>query len=411
MKLAKTFFASILVLTSLAFAEEFPGGDANMPNGNANLEDEFEKGFSKDKGMSESDHRSVDADRLKIGGYLQAEWMAYQLEKAAVKDFITSPMTMELYLDAQLKNDVRAFFKGRLVHDSSVDETVPSPLTGLAQRQNMSYLDEMKISFHSQRKIFWTIGRQKIKWGASKFWNPTDFLNMQKRDFLRQEDLRSGISMVKAHIPWRDANFYILGVNEAASESSQNGLAARMELPIKTSEWSVSTYSRKGQMTRLGSDVSFALKDFDVYLEGAQTDQGTDKSASGGFSYEFKYSDDDTAAVGLEQFWQQNGTDDKTSYLGLLTSGKFIPFYIGKSYTSVSLFMMKPGTWNQSNVLLVAIMNNSDRSQYYRATWVYTGMSDLQWTVAIGGRVGDSDTEMKLFNQTYDGWLQMRATF
>jgi hypothetical protein len=322
LKLFQFFLAGLLMAGLRVSAEDFPGETAT------NIEDEFEKGFSKDKGMQAEDHRTVEADRLKMGGYLQAEWMAYQLEKSKVQDYITSPMTLELYLDAQMKNDVRAFFKGRLLHDSAVDESVPSPLTGGAQKQNTSYLDEMKISFNTRRKIFWTVGRQKIKWGASKFWNPTDFINMTKRDFLRQEDLRSGISMVKAHIPWRASNFYLIGVNEAANESSQNGLAGRFEIPINTSEWTMSAYSRKGQKTRLGSDISFALSDFDIYLEGAQTDVATDKSASGGLSYEFKYNDDDTATLGLEGFWQENGASDKAEYAARLAAGQFVPFYM-----------------------------------------------------------------------------------
>ena len=404
MKIFKIFTFAFLV-SSIAFAEDFPGGSSGS------TADEFEKGFSKDKGMQEEDHRMVEADRLKMGGYLQAEWMLFQLENSAMRDYLTSPMTLELYLDAQLKNDVRAFFKGRLVHDASVDETVTSPLTGLKQKQNNSYLDEMKISFHSNRKVFWTIGRQKIKWGAAKFWNPTDFLNLQKRDFLRQEDMRSGVSMVKAHIPWKDANFYVLGVNESAYESAQNGLAVRFELPFKSAEWSVSSYSRKGQKTKIGSDISFAVKDFDVYVEGAQSDRNTDKSVSGGINYEFKYSDEDTAALGLETFWQENGTEDKSTYAGMLTAGTFIPFYVGKSYSAASLLLMKPGGWNFSNLLFMAMMNNSDRSQYYRATWIYTGISDMQWTFALGGRVGDAGSEMKFFNQTYDAWVQLRVMF
>lgn len=396
--------ALIFLIAFTSVAEEFPGGTSNT-------QEEFEKGFSESQGMSSDDHNAIDADRLKMGGYLQAEWQAFQLENSTQKDFIANPMTLELYLDAQMKNDVRAFFKGRLVNDASVDETVPSVFTGTLQKQNNSYLDEMKISFHTQRKIFWTVGRQKIKWGSAKFWNPTDFLNLQRRDFLRQDDLRSGVSMVKAHVPWKDANFYLIGISEAARESSQNGLAGRFELPFKAAEWSVSTYSRKGQKTQVGSDISLAVKDFDVYAEAAQTDLATDKSASGGLSYEFKYSDEDTAALGLEGFWQENGTEDKSSYLGLVTSNKFVPFYIGKAYTMASLYLLKPGSWNYSTFLVYAIQNASDRSQYYRVTWIYSGVSDMQWTVAMGGRAGEKGSEMKLFNQTYDALLQLRVIF
>jgi hypothetical protein len=73
--------------------------------------------------------------------------------------------------------------------------------------------------------------------------------------------------------------------------------------------------------------------------------------------------------------------------------------------------MMKPGSWNDSNILFFAILNNTDRSQYYRVTWIYTGISDLQWTLALGGRAGEEGSEMKLFNQAYDAWVQMRVVF
>lgn len=397
---------SFLLASSYSWSEDFPGGSSST-----SMDDEFEKGFSDKKGMLDSDHKDVEADRLKIGGYMQAEWMTFMLKDAPQKDYVTSPMTLEMYLDAQLKNDVRGFFKGRLLNDASIDESKPDPLTGINRKQSSAYLDEMKISFNSNRKIFWTIGRQKVKWGASKFWNPTDFINSQKRDFIRTEDLRTGISMVKAHIPWKDANFYVLGVNEAASESSQNGVGGRFELPINTSEWSVSAYSRKGDLTKIGSDVSFALGDFDVYFEGAQTDQGTQKAASGGLVYEFKYNEDDLAGIGLESFWQENGASDKADYTVMLAKGNFIPFYAGKSYSSASVFLNKPGSWNFSNILLYAIRNNSDSSNYYRVTWIYSGITDMQWTVALGARTGDAGSEMKMFNQTYDGWLMMRVSF
>ena len=133
------FLVFFLLLAFQAAAEDFPGETTN-------LEDEFNKGFSADKGMKESDQKEVDADRLKIGGSLKAEWYSYLTENPQ-DDFLLSPMTLDLYLDSQLKNDVRAFFKGRLIHDASVDETVPNPLTGSLDKQSAAVLDEMKTSW------------------------------------------------------------------------------------------------------------------------------------------------------------------------------------------------------------------------------------------------------------------------
>lgn len=409
LKKSKFLLAAIMtaVLVNPAYAEDFPGG-----NSSSDLEAAFKKGFSDEGGMQEHDKKAIDADRLKIGGMLQSEWQVYTIENSSTrKDFTTNPMTLELYLDSQLKEDVRAFFRGRLIHDGSIDESLPSPITGLTQKQTTSSLDEMKLSLNTNNKIFWTLGRQKIKWGAAKFWNPTDFLNSQKRDFLKSEDARSGITMIKAHIPWNEANGYLIAVNDKSNETSQNGAAARIEVPFSTAEWTFSSYSRRGQATKIGTDISFALGDFDIYLEGAQSDQQLDKSASGGLSYQFKYSEDDNIALGLEGFWQENGNDNKSVYPTLVATNKFVPFFIARTYGLFTVLLQKPGSWNNSSFMLYAFFNGSDKSQFYRLSWSYSGYSDLQILAALGARSGDAGSEMKYFNQGLDAYLQMKVAF
>lgn len=400
-------FLFLILVSSIAMAEDFPGGASAS-------EDEFNKGFGADQGMQEADNKNIEIDRLKIGGNLQAEWLIYKLQNQSQKDYVSNPLSMELYFDSQLKNDVRAFVRGRLIHDSAIDETEISPLTGTTLKQNTSSLDEMKISFQTSRKIFWTLGKQKIKWGAAKFWNPTDFLNLQKRDFFKQEDLRAGLSMVKAHIPFGDANLYLISVNEKANESDKTGGAARVEIPFSTftsGEWSFSSFNQKGQTTRLGSDLSLAIKDVDVYIEAAQDDQGQNKAVSGGLSYEFKYTDDDTASLGVESFWQENGAKDNSEYAARILAGNWTPFFIADSYTLASLFLMKPGSWNDSNIILYFIQNNVDNSQYSRVAWSYTGMTDLLWTLSLGGRNGSDDSEMKYFGLDWDGSINLKVVF
>lgn len=399
------FLIIALLLTPPLFAEDFPGSEST------NLEDEFKKGFSENQGMQSSDQKTVDTDRLKIGGSLQAEYMLYTFENVARTDYISTPMTLEIYMDSQLKDDVRVFGRGRLVHDASVDELTPSPLTGLAQKQTTSSLDELKLSFQTKHKVFWTLGKQKIKWGASKFWNPTDFINIQKRDFFRAEDSRAGTSMIKAHVPLGSSNVYLIGINDKASELAQVATAARVEIPISTSELSFTSYSRKGLPNKYGSDFSFALFDFDFYIEGAKSDQINDQSISGGATYQFKYNDEDSVALSAEGFWQENGADTTASYTNLVLSGRWVPFYVAKSYALASVYLPEPGSFNDSDYNFYFIQNTIDKSCYYRASWIYKGMSDLTWTVAIGSRSGENGTEMKILNQGLDGSLQLRAVF
>lgn len=400
----KTIFVLLsLLVSSLSYAEEFPSGGS--------ADSEFAKGFGKESGLGEKDNREVDLDRLKIGGSLRAEWIDYILEDQTQDDLLTNPLTLELYADAQLKNEVRAFFRGRLIHDETINEAVPSPLTAQKQQQTQSSLDELKLSFNSSHRVFWTLGRQKIKWGASQFWNPTDFVNQQRRDLLQAEDLRAGVGLIKAHVPIGRANFYLLGIESGANQSNDVGEAARIEIPFSFGEWTASQYTRKGESARVGTDFSIAVWDFDIYAEGAQTDKGKDSSLSGGVNYAFKYTDDDSLTLGVEAFWQENGTDDKSSYLTLLTQNKFVPFYVGKSYAMASISLPKPGSWNQSSFSVYGIRNNSDSSSYLRSLWVYTGITDLQLMINLGGRYGEKDAEMRFFHQLADIWLQLKVVF
>lgn len=386
-----------------ALAAEFPGGGVS--------DEEFAKAFSSEKGVLDKDRASLDADRLKIGGSLQSEWLVYPLSSSAQKDASFNPMTLEMYMDSQLKNDLRFFFRGRMIHDPTVNEAVVSPITGQAQRQSTSSLDELRFSFHASRRVFFTLGRQKIKWGAARLWNPTDFLNLTRRDFLKTEDQRAGVALFKAHVPIGDANFYLIGINDRANETAQTGVAGRLEIPFSRGEWTVSGFSQRGQRARIGSDLSIALWDFDLFFEGAQTDYGKEKSASGGISYGFKYNDKDSITLAAETFWQEVGVTDKSTYATLIAAGQWVPFYVASSYASLSAYLASPGSWTGSTFSLSAIQNNVDSSQYYRASWIYTGMPDISWTVAMGWRAGQPDAEMRMFGLSQDYSVQAKLGF
>lgn len=409
MILNQALLASLITLPfitlsgSNAWGEDFPGGDESRQ--------ELDKAFGDKGGVQSEDHQFLDKDRLKIGGTLLAEWWAYRLPQSTPDQYLTNPMTLEMYMDSQLRNDIRFFFRGRMVNDPTVDESKVSPLTGAAQRATTSSLDELKFNFHTQRKIFWTIGRQKIKWGAGQFWNPTDFINQERRNFLRQEDLRQGVSMVKAHVPWGNANFYALAVNEKAQESAQNGIGGRFEIPFSRGEWTGSIYSRRGQETLLGSDLSLAVWDFDVYAEAAQTDKGNARATTLGLTYAVKYSDEDTVNFSFEHFRQEDGIDDISQYTSLLLAGKWNPFFIAKAYSAFFVYLPSPGNWNDTSFSLSVIRNCNDKSSYTRLNWSYTGQRDIAWTVALGSHQGDPGTETRLGNLSEDLWVMAKLGF
>ena len=56
------------------------------------------------------------------------------------------------------------------------------------------------------------MGLQRIKWGSGRFWNPTDFLNQQRKDPLDFFDKRLGVAMLKLHLPLEAQGWNIYGI-------------------------------------------------------------------------------------------------------------------------------------------------------------------------------------------------------
>lgn len=371
---------------------------------------EFDRGFGETKGMVQEDHAALDADRLKIGGTFQMEFIDAMLDGGTQGDYYQNPFTLLLYGDARLKDDVRAYVLGRYNYDPTINSSVASPLTGLTQSQGRGTLDEAKIQFNFSKKVFWTVGLQKIKWGVGRFWNPTDFINTERRNYFYADDFRSGQPMVKAHVPVGNANFYAILLEQTGNEFKRNAGAFRAEVPFKAGEVSVSVMSKYLQPVWWAADFSVAVGDFDVYGEGAMK-ATNDRSAAGGISYDFKYNDEDTASLGVEGFWQEQGQTTTTQYTTLLASGNFVPFYVGQFYVMSSLNLAKPGSWNNSNIAIYYVRNNNDSSDYWRASYSYSGWRDMTWVFSAGLHNGALSSEMRLGGQRVDLSILAKLAF
>jgi hypothetical protein len=323
------------------------------------------------------------------------------LENASQGDFFQSPWTLRLYLDGRLNDDLRAYVLSRQTYDPSVSGTSAPGIGSQDLVRSSSTLDELKIQFNLSKKVFWTLGLQKIKWGSGRFWNPTDFLNTTARDYFYGVDLRQGLPLLKAHLPLGSSNFYLIALENSGNQLKQIQLALRSEFAFDFGEVTASFLSPRSSSAWLGIDGSMGLGDFDVNMEFAY--RGSDvKSAVLGFSYDWKYNDNDVANFGIEGFYQESGTRQVSDYLTLLATDRFIPFYVGQYYVMGVINLSKPASWNDSVVTSYYVRNFSDDSSYLRCMYTYTGYKDLDLSLAIGQRFGDASSEMKLGGQSTD---------
>jgi len=195
---------------------------------------------------------------------------------------VSNPNILFLYLDSKLEHDARFLVRARAFYDPTGTAgggfgNLSNPYGSGGNKNVKMSLQELKYSANLDQKIFLTVGRQKVKYGASRFFNPTDFLNLQALNFFLPSDERPGVDMVKAHIPSGVSNFYAAKMaGNLASSGNPAGSYFRGEVAydgggefLGGGEMSLSGYFPRHQRARAGFDISQAVGDYDIYFEGA----------------------------------------------------------------------------------------------------------------------------------------------
>ncbi len=338
-------------------------------------------------------------ERLVFGGrmYLRSN-VAVPEEGGPSAVRLDSPNLLDMFADARPNDTLRAYTSVRLRHDFA---TFPGDTGTFGQTLTPSRvtLDQMWLKFDVARAVYVTAGRQRVKWGAGRFWNPTDVLNRQRLDSLAFFDERTGVSMVRAHVPierW-GANVYgvldIEGANalvpddDATTRVDGVGGAVRAEWAFPLGEVTATAARRAEGLTVLGGDLSLAVGPVDVRVEGAVARGGGAHRWSGAFDLAqgtlptredrdedwipqvaagievpIRLNDQDTLNVGAEAFWNDAGYDDPSLYPWLLAQGDFQGFYVGKAYAAGYAYLAGPGSWDDTTFTASTLANLSDES-------------------------------------------------
>lgn len=331
------------------------------------------------------------SETLTLGGRLE---LGSILNKSATQNIgdatLNQTTSAELYLDSRPNDSLRGFIKGALSHKPTT--TSSASTTDIA-------LYEMWIKWGGESAVYTTLGRQKLKWGAATFWNPTDFLSVQPKDPLASFDVRPGANLVKFHLPVEKSghNFYLILDIENASTASSPRAAGRAEFNYGFGDWTgeltATLVGGKDQPNRFGLDLSTALGPVDLVVESAWTrrskqkfydktfsDAGalsfTEKSRADeaipqvvtGLRYDFKYSDSDSANFNVEYFWNGAGYADVAREAYSFVQGQAQRLYLANRYAAASLFLNQPGSLNDSSFLLTALTNLTDKSWLVRGS-------------------------------------------
>lgn len=352
-------------------------------------------------------------EALAIGGQLFLRFNGSFREDDVLGEIpISAPSLADLFADVRPNDRLRGFAQMRLTYDYTVVEGAQDFL-GREQQSFQILLDQLWIKFDLGRIAFITAGRQRIRWGTGRFWNPTDFINTDIRNSIDFFDQRLGVDLVKVHFPFEQLgwNLYLIGTFEniatpldtganpvstlddgpATAQPGNIGMAARAEFLFGEMEIALSTLVKKDSPLRLGLDASAALWWFDLRGEmivqrglsqtrfdpNDEFDLGktppavpdalnTDKQfffqGVFGADLQLKYTDQDSVILGAEYFYNQAGYPNAKLYPFLALQGAFTPLFLGQHYVAGYFVVPQPFSFNDTSITTSTIANLSDQS-------------------------------------------------
>jgi hypothetical protein len=361
-------------------------------------------------------------DALEVGGDLFSRaQVAWAEDRSLAEATLTAPSFLGAYLDVRPSERVRGFGRVRLDYDFTV-EPGSTDVFGQPREPLQLLLDQAWVKFDLGQIVYVTAGRQSIRWGTGRFWNPSDFVNQRTRDSLDFFDTRTGIDLLKVHVPFEEFgwNLYVLGVFGGVDVIKETGLAARAEILLGEMELSFSTLLRNDAPLKLGADVSLGLWVFDLKAE-ATLQRGLDvpryegevdlpagtlpeavdsdyewyaRIVTGG-DVQIKYSDQDTIILGGEYFYNHAGYDGAELYPFLALSGAFTPFYLGRHYAAAYAALPQPLSLNDMTFTASTLMNLSDLSVLSRLDYSLELLTYLTFNAFVAVHYGQPG-ELKL---------------
>jgi hypothetical protein len=367
------------------------------------------------------DYGSQLIDTMQIGGRLEIRANANKVDE---QRFQTSPYyqnkTADIYFDTRPNKDVRAFLRLRFFEDNTQASTGSEPVTTTEKRGVSTIsnaIDELWLKWDVEDTLFVTAGKQHVKWGRGRFWNPIDFTAREVKDPFALFDRRLGQEMIKLHLPFEKSghNFYLITQFDDTLRNDDVGLAARAEFSVgENGEFAISAQSKRDQAVKVGIDAGFGLGNFDFGIESVWLSRDRRPRYRGdldiatlrfpsqdidekkvynqsvlNIEYVWKYNDDDNLNLGLEGLWNELGYDTRILEFYALLNGTSKVLYAGKQYAAAYARLSAPGNWNDSSFIINAVQNLSDRTSQARFTATYTFYKQITAELYVSRCFGD----------------------
>jgi hypothetical protein len=356
-------------------------------------------------------------------------------------------------LDIRLLRGVKAFADLEASY-------VPVPSIDIARSSGMFNIDsgmvfavpEFFIDANFRNVVYVRAGKQVLQWGRCFLWNPTDFVNVEKKTFFQRMGHREGAYGVKMHIPYKTLlNFYSFVDLGEVQHADDVAVSAKAEALVGRTEMAVSVRGKREQEPIFGFDISTQL--FEVQISGeAALRSGRDMTTLHLTRTDTSITDMGDAwipraSVNLMKFFPLNGVADRimvsTEFYynhagydpnvfdgGLIDYQKIIATLISapRSYdfesvmalyepnsysryyamlsTSISRFILNDMTFTCS-----AVGNLSQKCAMLTGGVTYTTLHDFTLSANLNGFVGKKNTEYTFTDQGLSLQVRMGLVF
>ncbi|MEN9810197.1 MAG: hypothetical protein RLZZ488_1764 [Pseudomonadota bacterium] len=350
--------------------------------------------------------RQTQGETLTLGGRLELQSVLSKgSNSSAAEARMLNSTGAELYLDSRPADNLRGYIKGSVTS------------RGNAQNQPAFSVNETWIKWNGT-SVYTTLGKQKLKWGAATFWNPSDFFAVEAKDPFALYDVRAGANLLKLHMPFEKSgnNFYLLANFDNAQAARDSKFAARAELNYGLGELTATVAGGRDQPQQYAFDVNTALGPVDLVVETALTrkskrdffrrstsadgsqpiisykrDNQTIAQVVGGLRYDIKYSESDSANLSVEYFWNDFGSSNALSEAVSFLRGQAQRLYLANRYVAANILLAQPASLNDSTVLVSGLTNLTDKSWLVRGSWSerVSQKSTLNIALARSGGAGE----------------------
>lgn len=344
-----------------------------------------------------------------IGGRFDLNWnhTHYYETPLSLQPF-SANQAIDLFFDTRIQEDSRALVRLRFQKDSLSEKEVFA-------------IDESWIRWNAQQHLFMTLGKQHLKWGSGRFWNPTDFLAVKSKDAFASIDRRLGQHLFKIHIPdeKNGHNYYFVTKFDGMKQTKDIEAALRGEWVFAgLAEFALTAAYSDKQKSRFGADLSSALGVFDAkaelaFLDGKRFKKPKDpinsqtvsddvvleeKSSNYlllgvyGLSYSYNYTDTNSINFGLEFFDNQAGYERIGDELYAFAAGLAEPMYLARHYVSGSVFLTAPGKLSDWTFSFLGVLNLTDNSHIKRIGASYEVKKGFSTTLSLSrsdGKLGE----------------------